>query len=63
MHCSFTEPEGNGYRGSYLSFARVTEEQLKGYASNLGVEYFIADTTGINNGFPILKWQLEKIQN
>lgn len=39
---------------------QVTAEQLKGYASNLGTEYFTADTTGINNGFPILKWQLNR---
>ena len=36
-----------------------TENELKGLASILSDEY-IDDVTNINNGYPILKWQLEK---
>ncbi len=38
---------------------RIEANILKGYANNLG-SAFESDTTGINNGYPILKWQLEK---
>ena len=46
---------------------KVTEEELKGYASILNekdeegneIEIWVEDTTGINNGYPILKWQVE----
>ena len=39
---------------------KVTEDTLKGYANNLGTEYFTEDDIGINDGFPILKWEKEK---
>ncbi len=60
--CWWTTPNaGNGYRGSYSNSAKVTEEDLKGYMTKLGEDYFKQDETGINDGFPILKWQEEKI--
>ena len=51
---------GNGYRGGYSASGKVTEEELKTYANNLGSDYFTTDETGINNGFPILIWELTK---
>ena len=38
---------------------RIEANILKSYANNLG-NAFEADTTVINNGYPILKWQLEE---
>ena len=35
----------------------VTEEELKNLAPSLG-EYFTKDVENINNGYPILKWQV-----
>lgn len=55
-----TEHPGYGNRGSSSYSSQVSEETLKGYASRLGTTYFTDDTVGINNGFPILKWQLER---
>lgn len=51
---------GNGYRGNYTESAKVTEDVLKGYVNNLGADYFTEDDIGINDGFPILKWEKEK---
>lgn len=55
-----TELDGLGNGGSSSYSSRVSQDTLKGYASRLGTTYFADDTTGINNGFPILKWQLER---
>ena len=38
---------------------RVTKEELKTYAATLGDAY-VNDDTNINNGYPILKWQIGK---
>lgn len=48
---------------SHYTTGKVTEENLKGYATKLneGNEIEIwTDDTGINNGYPILKWQIEQ---
>ena len=37
---------------------RVSAEVLKTYASQLG-EAYTNDSTNINNGYPVLKWQVE----
>ena len=37
----------------------LTEEELKNLAPSLG-EYFTKDVENINNGYPILKWQIEE---
>lgn len=53
------------WRSGYTHYAigKVTEEELKGYTSTLNekdeegneIEVWVNDTTGINNGYPILK--------
>lgn len=61
VSCWWTsELDCTGFGGDYSYSKKITEEQLKGYVNNLGAEYFTADTTGINNGFPILKWELNR---
>lgn len=35
------------------------ENGIDGLPSKLGTTYFTSDTKGINNGYPILKWELE----
>lgn len=55
-----TSNPGNGRAGSYTASAKVTEDTLKGYVNNLGAEYFTEDDIGINDGFPILKWEKER---
>ena len=37
---------------------RVSADILKTYVSQLG-EAFTNDSTNINNGYPVLKWQVE----
>lgn len=48
---------------SHYTTGKVTEENLKGYTTKLNegneIEIWI-DDTGINNGYPILKWQIEQ---
>jgi len=51
---------GLGNSGSMTASAKVTEDTLKGYVNNLGTEYFTEDDIGINDGFPILKWEKER---
>ena len=47
------------YAGYTSSIANIIEkETLKTYAQTLGQEY-VNDDSNINNGYPILKWQLE----
>lgn len=41
---------------------RVSADALKGYANNLGANYYIKDIYGVNNGFPIFRWQTEAAQ-
>ncbi len=59
-----TSNPGNGRSGSYDTeiSSKVTEETLKGYVNNLGSDYFTEDDIGINEGFPILKWEKENAQ-
>ena len=53
---------------THYTTGSVTEDTLKGYASILNekdeegneIEVWVEDTTGINNGYPILKWQVTK---
>lgn len=54
--------EGLGNSGSATNSARVTEDELKGMMSQLGNEYFEEDKYNINDGFPVLKWENEKIK-
>lgn len=42
--------------------AGVSADDMKTYADQLG-DNFVADTTGINNGYPVLKWQVEAANN
>ena len=51
---------GRGYKSSNSGAEKVDESTLKGYASVLGDEFWTTDTKNINNGYPILKWQLEE---
>lgn len=41
------------------NFEKVSQDTLKTYDTVLG-EAFVSDTIGINNGYPILRWQLEE---
>ncbi|MCI8272643.1 MAG: hypothetical protein HFJ55_00990 [Clostridia bacterium] len=57
-----TSLNGIGHNAGYVvtnNFGKVTEETLRTYANILGDE-FVEDKNGINEGFPILAWQLEK---
>lgn len=54
-----------GYRGSASNTRQVTETELKtaGFAAtNLG-DNWTDDINNINEGYPILKWQLEVLDN
>ena len=60
-NCWWTSTPGSrGFSGSESNCAKVTEEALKGYVNKLGTDYFTEDDIGINDGFPILKWEKEK---
>lgn len=48
----------NGSSTSTSTAERRNETTLKSYVTTLGDEY-VADTKNINNGYPILKWQVE----
>lgn len=57
-----TNPNNKG--SEVTNSISITEEQLKNYTNEelknkLGEE-FVRDESNINNGYPILKWQLEK---
>lgn len=55
-NCVYTSgPNALGYRGSESNCRRITDEQMKSYTD----EYFKTDTKNINDGYPILEWQLE----
>ena len=52
------------YTGGYKSSTtgKVSEATLKGYASTLGSNAWVADSYGINNGYPILRWQVPQME-
>lgn len=43
-----------GYRGTPTNCRKVTEGELKAFSD----QYFVTDQSNINNGYPILKWQI-----
>ena len=51
-----------GNSGSWTNSSKVTEEALKGMINELGSDYFEEDKYNINDGFPVLKWENEKIK-
>lgn len=44
----------SGYKGTSFN-----KSYIPSLASSLGSNYFTNDTKGINDGYPILKWELE----
>ena len=59
--CWWIKGSGLGNSGTSAGGSRiVTEAELKEMADTLGNEYFMKDENNINNGFPILKWQVDK---
>lgn len=50
---------GIGTKNSNVGAEPITSNELKNLAETLGDTY-TSDTTNINNGYPILKWQLKK---
>jgi len=51
---------GSGY--STNSSNRVSADALKGYANTLNSSAYVTDVYGINNGYPILRWQVPTIE-
>jgi len=49
-----------GNSGSSTDSQRLEPDVLKTYVEKLGADYFTEDIKGINDGYPILKWELEK---
>ena len=49
----------NGSNGASSTAGRVDAATLKGYASKLGTANWVDDKYNINNGYPILRWQVE----
>ena len=59
--CAANAVGGNttgNFANRYTNYASVEAEEFKNYASILG-DAFTTDVNNINNGYPILKWQLE----
>ena len=52
-----------GYNSSYTyGSISTTSANLKTYANNLGANNWIADAYGINNGYPISRWQIPSFE-
>lgn len=53
----------NGSKFVAYTAGRVSPtENLKTYANTLGANNWVTDTYGINNGYPILRWQLPSFE-
>ena len=48
-----------GYGSGTLGCTSFGKDEISGLPAKLGSTYFTNDTKGINNGYPILKWELE----
>ena len=54
-NCFWTSTQAaSGESGSVTNSSKLSETDMKAYTN----DYFVADTIGVNNGYPILKWQL-----
>ena len=49
----------HGNSGSATDSKRLEPDVLKAYIDKLGADYYTEDSTGRNDGYPILKWELE----
>ena len=52
----------NGSNLVYITSNRVSTNTMKGYANTLGANNWVADAYGINNGYPILRWQVPQME-
>lgn len=51
------------YRGrTGYNTGRVADETIKGYANTLEAASWVSDTYGLNNGYPILRWQVPQLE-
>lgn len=51
------------YRGrTGYSTGRVAESTIKEYANTLEAASWVSDTYGLNNGYPILRWQVPQLE-
>lgn len=59
---SATSGTGNSYTPSSDTYKikALSEEEMPDVLSVIGTSYFEEDTNNINNGYPILKWQVEE---
>ncbi len=55
-NCFWTKPDKGTDWGTESNSNKMTDEQMKAYTN----ENFVIDETGKNNGYPILKWEVNK---